>query len=304
MFTIKYVSQRTGLTTHAIRVWERRYGVVKPIRTDTNRRLYSEEDVKKLELLKQATLTGQPIGQLVDMSPAELENLVRDSLPTAHPRPQTPQIAYGESTDHFVATALDAAKAFDLKNLETILDEAAVNFSQPELIDKIIIPFLHQVGEEWFNGEMRVAQEHGASEVIRRFIGRLINGSHVAENAPLLITATVAGLFHEFGAMLAAVAAASQGWRADYLGTNLPAEEIIFAVRRKNARAVAISIVYPPDDLAVTEQLLRLSALLPKNVQLLFSGWSAKSYEESLAGSGALFLPDMAALRAHLLRLR
>jgi len=75
-FPIKVVSQMTGLSVHVIRAWEKRYHVVEPDRTDTNRRLYSEEEIEKLRLLNDASHLGHNIGSLANLSLSELKNLL------------------------------------------------------------------------------------------------------------------------------------------------------------------------------------------------------------------------------------
>ena len=81
IFPIRYVVRQSGLTAHVIRVWERRYQAVVPRRTDTNRRLYSESDVKRLQLLKKAVDAGHSISQVANMNAEELMRLINLELP-------------------------------------------------------------------------------------------------------------------------------------------------------------------------------------------------------------------------------
>src|ERR687893_2534240 len=85
--TIKLVARQTGLSVHTIRVWEKRYGAVRPVRASNNRRLYSDEDVDRLKLLRQATMAGHSIGQIARSSAAELRRLLRDDLATRNTDP-------------------------------------------------------------------------------------------------------------------------------------------------------------------------------------------------------------------------
>src|SRR5210317_251269 len=77
IYTIRYVSQRTGLTSHVMRVWEKRYEAVVPHRSPKNRRLYSEEDVQRLQLLKSATDAGHSISQVAQLDSKELLDLTQ-----------------------------------------------------------------------------------------------------------------------------------------------------------------------------------------------------------------------------------
>ncbi len=104
--------------------------------------------------------------------------------------------------------------------------------------------------------------------------------------------------------MLAAIAAASQGWRSHYLGADLPAEEIAFSAQKMSARAVAISIIYPPADENIREQLLLLHRLLPDDTTLIVSGRAVASYADTLETINAKICHDMTELRQQLLWLR
>ena len=103
--------------------------------------------------------------------------------------------------------------------------------------------------------------------------------------------------------MLAAMAEA-EGWRVTYVGPNLPAEEIAFAVRQIEAKAVALSIVYPGDDQRVIGELQRLRQLLPRDTEILVGGRSADGYESTIKQIGATAISDMQSFRAQLEAIR
>jgi len=116
------------------------------------------------------------------------------------------------------------------------------------------------------------------------------------------VVATPQGQAHELGALAAAVTASTIGWRVTYLGANLPAEEIAAAAAQNDARAVALSIIYPPGDPGLLPELKRLHAYLQADVRLVVGGLSADSYRSVLDSIEAMRLPDMAALRSALSR--
>jgi methanogenic corrinoid protein MtbC1 len=115
---------------------------------------------------------------------------------------------------------------------------------------------------------------------------------------------TPSGQLHEIGALLAAATAASEGWRATYLGPSLPADEIAAAVRQNGARAVALSIVYPTDDPHVRTELQRLGQLVGRDAVILVGGRGASSYRSALEAAGARYLPDYHKLREALESIR
>ena len=75
---IRVVARRTGLTPAVLRAWEKRYGVVDPTRTEGGQRLYSDEDVRRLSLLRQAVEEGRSISQVVELTTEELQGLVME----------------------------------------------------------------------------------------------------------------------------------------------------------------------------------------------------------------------------------
>jgi methylmalonyl-CoA mutase cobalamin-binding subunit len=159
---------------------------------------------------------------------------------------------------------------------------------------------MHRIGDLWQKGEIRPIHEHMASAVVRSFLGNMRGAYHLAATAPHLIVTTPARQLHELGALIVAATAASEGWQATYLGPDLPPEEIAAAVVQKNARAVAISIVYPPDDPLLMDDLKRLRRLLPPVTELLVGGRASAAYAGVIEEIGAIHVESLAALRTEL----
>lgn len=276
-YPIKVIARKTGLSLHVIRAWEKRYQVVHPERTDTNRRLYSENDLQHLSLLKQATDQGYNIGNIAGLPLAELQELVSDKpqIPesTTPPGPVTSEQDYLE---HCMQAILD----FDAFRLETILLQASTALTQPQLIDEVVMPILIRIGEMWRQGTIRIMHEHMTSAVLKTFLSNLRNSYRPGLNAPIAIVTTPLGQVHELGALIAALVAAAQGWQVIYLGPNLPAEEITAAAVKKWAKAVLLSIVYPAEDPFLRQELEKLSMLLPERVKIIIGGRVAAHYQD------------------------
>src|SRR3954465_10061633 len=124
--TIKLVARETGLSVHAIRIWEKRHGAVKPVRTENNRRLYSEEDVARLRLLHEATLAGHTISQIARASLAELQQLVGEKSKGQVPGKGTRATATDATARDLIAAAVTATEEFDSRGLLKLLDRGAV----------------------------------------------------------------------------------------------------------------------------------------------------------------------------------
>jgi DNA-binding transcriptional MerR regulator/methylmalonyl-CoA mutase cobalamin-binding subunit len=310
---IGVVARRTGLKPDLIRAWERRYGAVEPGRTETRRRYYSDADIERLLLLRRVVGTGRGIGQVANLSNEELRGLIADepasrahagapaesaaAAPSASPSPS-------DIAEPYLTLCLAAAQHLDVNDLEVQLERASVALSRHNLLEKLLVPLMHRVGDLWQQGELRPIHEHMASAVVRSFLGSMRGAYRVSSTAPHLIVTTPARQLHELGALIVAATAASEGWHTTYLGPDLPPEEIAAAALQKSARAVAISIVYPPDDPLLTEDLKRLRRLLPATTELIIGGRAAAAYAAIVKEIGALHVPSLAALRQELELLR
>ena len=218
---IRFVAERTGLTPATLRAWERRYSAVAPDRTPGAQRLYSDADIQRLRLIARLSATGLSLAELARSSTPTLARLARQSLdPAAAGAGTSLEDARANAT---IDRMLADTRALDPVSLRDALTQAILAFGPRAALDSIVSPFLAQVGIAWSCGAATVAQEHLASAVVRDVLGWLMQNAKPEGEAPTLVATTVAGEQHEFGAMMAAAAAALEGWRVIYLGPNLPA---------------------------------------------------------------------------------
>ena len=303
-YPIKVVSQITGLSVFVIRAWEKRYDVVIPSRTETNRRLYSEEDIEKLKLLNDALHSGHNIGGIANLTISELKTILGNKNTFPANNNVEPKEFILEDAKSFVDDCISAVKVYDGKTLETILHKASAKLSQPQLIEDLIIPLVYKIGNLWHDGDIRIANEHLASSVIRLFLSNLIEQNIPSDNAPIIISATPRGQDHELGALIVGVTAAFLGWKVIYLGPNLPEEEIAAVSNSLGAKVVALSIVYPSDDLQLRKDLLNLKRILPENVHIIVGGRAADGYLDILGEINAVVVNNTKQLKLELNKIR
>ena len=279
--TINFVARQTGLSVQVIRVWEKRYGAVQPVRADNNRRLYTEEDVERLQLLREATQAGHAIGQIATSSLEELQRLVHET-----PAIRAPGRSNGAQNEEAINALTEQALAcigdLDKRAFLKLLDRAAVELGSPAVLQRFIAPLAERVGELWRDGTFTIANEHFATAHITDFLATFARPYAENMSAPHLVLATPPGQLHELGAVIVAAAARSHGWRTTYLGAALPVEEIVGALRNLQPRAVGLSIVYPPDDAALRRDLEKLRELLPADCALVIGGRSSSGYSDLL----------------------
>ena len=168
-------------------------------------------------------------------------------------------------------------------------------------LDGVVAPLLDQVGTRWREGTLSPAHGHLAASLVRRVLEHLTVPP--SASAPRLILCTLSGQSHELGAIMAGVAAATDGWAVTWLGAQLPATDIADAARRLRVQAVGVSLMHPSADRAVSDELRRLHSLLPRSNALLVGGAAAASYGETLGEIGAAPLLDMSALLSRLRQL-
>ena len=291
--SINMAGLKSGLTPHVIRVWERRYAAVSPLRSGTNRRLYTDAEVERLTLLREAVEAGYRIGNIARLSEEDLRRL----LVSAPAKPVTAETAPRKdhsSSQEFGRRCLDAVQRMDAHGLEDALTRALIVFGHQGLLRQVIAPLIRDLGERWADGTLTAAHEHFASALLRSFLGN--NSSRplaLSDGTPSLVVTTPSGQLHELGAVMIAAAARNLGWRVIYLGVSLPAAEIAGAAIQNRARAVALSLVYPTDDPQLAGELANLSRFLPSDVRLLAGGRASGAYHEALARIGAIRTEDL-----------
>jgi methanogenic corrinoid protein MtbC1 len=279
MVPIQIASQRSGVTAHVIRIWERRYRALEPTRTGTNRRMYSEEDVRRLRVLGELTARGHRIGCLAELETGVLEGLLHEEQPQGERTFQVDTSPELTTAEDYVSACMAAARAFEGERLRRLLQRARLQFGQRGMLRQVITPLIGQIGVAWQDGHLRSGQEHLGTAMIREVLMTPVPGSQTATSAPEMVVATPSGEIHELGALLVAASARDLGWRVTYLGPNLPAEEIAACARARQVRAVALSVVYPENCPVVLAQIRELRKLLPGEIVLAVGGRAAGGYE-------------------------
>ncbi len=286
-YSIGAAARSAGLTPLVLRAWERRYGVVRPSRTQTGRRMYTQEDVDRLSLLKRLTDAGHRIGGIANLSPEDLGVLAAQSALLEEVQQRVGDRSR-EGAPNYLEEALKATADLDASGLEDVLQRASLDLSPVRLRRELIQPLMVEIGELWRVGTLRIAHEHLATAVVRTFLSGMNTRQHVSPGSPLLVITTPSGDLHEIGALLAASHALEVGYEVLYLGPNMPADEIAASVNASHARAIYLSLVYPLGDHGVRSQLLALRRLVGEELPILVGGRAVESYQEAVAAGNML----------------
>jgi DNA-binding transcriptional MerR regulator/methylmalonyl-CoA mutase cobalamin-binding subunit len=297
---IGVVAERTGLSQDLLRVWERRYRAVEPSRSFDGQRVYSDADIARLRLLRLATMAGRSIRQVARLATEELERLVREDQAAREQVERRAESSLLASAREEVERAMELARAVNAPQLESFLRRAAAAVGVPVFLDGVAAPLLRRMGEEWEAGRLTPAQERVATAIIQRVLEAAIQFLAPPHDAPNLLLTTPAGEHHVMGSLMAAAAAAADGWRVTYLGPDLPAGEVAAAAVAVEAKVVGVSIVYPRDRDHVLSELRTLRSRLAGSVPLVAGGAGAIALAAELRGAGIQVAPDLGELRAAL----
>ncbi len=281
-YRIGTVTRLTGLSADVVRVWERRYKAVTPVRSEGGTRLYSEADIARLRRLRQAIDRGYSIGQAARLSSEQLESVLQD-----REREREGGDPYSAVRGRF----LDAIKKMDVVAADMELSRAATLFPARALTHNIVSPILEEIGERWAHKELGAAHEHLASGLLRNLLCAMFRLYPPNEQAETIILTTPPNERHEFGLLLAAMTAAMRGWRVVYLGPDLPAPEIANAVRLTGSRYLALSVAIENPQLET--ELRSLAESLPPSTRVWIGGAEAINHRDLIHSLNWVLIRDL-----------
>ncbi len=261
------VSKLTGLSTHTLRMWEKRYAAVTPQRTEAGGRLYTDADVERLRLLHGLVERGHSIGGIAKLPDVDLRH-----MSAAFPTPSS--AAPSQHMPEIRQRVMAAVERLEVQEAEQMLSRAALSTEPVEFLKQIVGPLLVEIGERWERGELRIAHEHAGSTVMRGLLFSLMRLFPPTDTRRRVVVATPALEDHELGALMVAMLAAMHGWSVLYLGPDLPAEEIAYAVDDTGAELLMISVTNL-DEKASRSELAAIERAVRKGVRIMAGGRAA-----------------------------
>lgn len=290
---IRLVANRTGLTVDLIRAWEKRYHVVEPARSDTQRRLYSDHDIERLRLIRIAKQAGRRLADIARLPLVNLRAVVSEESrfqgelePGLTRAASWSRAERPEDQSDRVDQLLHSVATMDQFRFDQQLQHALIDLSLPGFLEQVLGPLLSEIGEATRRGHLRIAHEHMATAHLRTFLGALRFREVFTGTEPKIVVTTPTGQLHELGALMIAALVSIDGWQPIYLGPNTPADEIVAAVKQSGAKAVSLSLTYPADDPRIPLELTRLRTQLPEDVALFVGGSAIQAHEHLIARLG------------------
>lgn len=235
-----------------------------------------------MNLIKKAIDNGFKIGNLANMTIEELENIITKVSEAGND--------FSDGTTDHISETVNFIKNFDSSSLNNLIGKLSTKLSKKDFLKKFVIHLLKEIGDLWEKGDLRVSNEHFASTIIRNSLINMIETPQ-RESSPVVVSGTPKNQQHELMALVISVLLSMNGFRVVYLGASVPAEDIISTAQTTNAIAVILSLIYPPDDFTLLEELKKMKRSLGKT-DIYIGGGSALSYYEKLKTSGIIYCDD------------
>jgi DNA-binding transcriptional MerR regulator len=260
-YSMAQVETLTGIKAHTLRKWEERYSFLKPERTETNIRYYSDDILRKLLNISILVRNGYRVSVIDQMQEQEINDKVTEIVSVATD-------GFEDVVDALVASMIHMEE----KEFNAIFRHQVVRQGLLSTFTNIIYPFLRQVGILWGTSKVLPAQEHYVTGLIRqKLISAIDSISPPKVGAPKLLLFLPEGELHELGLLISSFIAQQIGWQVYYLGQNVPLENIPEAI--DITRADALMTILTSPRAGSSKELLDL-ILADNDVPFLISGQS------------------------------
>lgn len=274
VYSIKQLELVSGIKAHTIRMWEKRYGLFSPNRTDTNIRRYTDTDVQLILNISLLTRNGFRISKVANRSLDEISGLILQQV--------NQNSSYEKSN---LEPLIQSMLAFDQKSFKSYLGKSIKEQGLEKSFEDLISPMLHRIGVLWQTGMLNSIHEHFISNIIKHAI--IYNTEILNEpddNAPLIMYFLPDGEFHEIGLLFWTYIGKKMGFRTLYLGQTTPLEDIAKTGKTLKPSALFTSISTTISNSDYIDSLKKLQKDIPKT-PLFVAGYRANQDRNNLPKS-------------------
>jgi len=267
VYSIKDLEKISGIKAHTIRIWERRYNIISPDRTDTNIRKYNDTDLKKILNISILNQNGYKISRIAQFDDVKLKERVLDlCLDT-------------KNTNVQIESLVVAMLELNESKFNNVLTHSIIKRGFEDTVEEILFPFLDRIGVLWQAGTINPAQEHFISNLIRQKIIVAIDNEMGNEKTDkLIIFFLPEGELHEIGLLFYSLLARKEGFNVIYLGVSVPYDDIVAVNKIQKADAFFTSFVSAPGKVDVEDSLKKYKKEF-KDVPFMVTGLQLKTDE-------------------------
>ena len=269
-FTIKDLETISGIKAHTIRIWEQRYSLIKPLRTNTNIRRYSSDELRQLLNISLLNKNGFKISRISKMAEAEVQEKILSLSNLDAQR------------DRQVNELIAKLSSMQLDEFEKQIDSYILSRGIEKTITQLIFPFLEKIGILWLTNNINPAQEHLVTNIIR---SKLINGIENIRIQNKLNKSFLLFLpeseYHELGLLFVHYLLKSRGAKVYYLGANIPLKDAAFVIRnlRPDTIYIHLSSTTSKFNFGKFLQLLKIHA---GKTPVIISGYITQLYNKQV----------------------
>jgi DNA-binding transcriptional MerR regulator len=260
-YSIKDLERLSGIKAHTLRIWEQRYDILKPERTETNIRYYRDADLKRILNISLLNNNGYKISKISKLGDEEIIREVEKLLST-----------YKSESDQ-IENLVMCLMELDEDRFERTISNSVIHFGFENTVEKILFPFMKQLGNMWQVGMISPAQEHFVSNLIRQKLVVGIDQLNPGKmgNTQAIVFFLPNGELHEMGLLYCHFLAKSRGYRCIYLGQSVPFEDVVNISQSVKPSKLVTVFTASLTDMDVQAYLQLLSNALP-NTEFLVSG--------------------------------
>ncbi len=261
-YSIKDLEHLSGIKAHTIRMWEQRYALINPSRTDTNIRLYCDEDLKLILNVALLNDNGFKISKISEMSAVEMQQEVFKLTDMV--------MKYPEQIHALTLAMVD----MDEDRFEKIISSNILKIGFEKTMINVIYPFLTKIGVLWQTGTITPAQEHFISNLIRQKLIVAIDGQYtpVRPDAKKYVLFLPEGELHELTLLFADFLIKARRNKTIYLGQSLPLRDLESVCKQYKPEYILSVITTNPGPSDIQEYVNQLSEKFPDST-ILLSGY-------------------------------
>lgn len=253
-YSIKDLERISGVKAHTVRIWEKRYGIVEPKRTDSNIRYYCDSDVKKLMNISILLRHGYKISKIAFLDPADLSKKVLE----------VSMISNGQ--DSQVENLVVAMIEMDEPKFEKILNMTIIKEGFENTVFKVLYPFFERIGVLWQAGSITPAHEHFISNLVKQKIYVAIDSISAPSGSEMkkFLLFLPEWELHDLGLLVYDYLIKSRGFKVIYLGQNVPEDDIYSVTEFLQPDYFLVSFANAVEKNKLEAYILRLSKRFPE----------------------------------------
>lgn len=278
LFPIRTVSMLTGVNAITLRAWERRYGLITPQRTPKGHRLFTQQDVERINHIVGLLERGISVGNVKPL----IESYSSAFSDTSITDPDT-WIRYQNKM-------MNAIEDFNLQSLDQVYNDAMSLYPVDVVNQRLLTPLLRSLGERWVSRSAGIAEEHFFSVYLRNKLGARIHHLTNRSHGQILLLACLPGEYHELGLLFFALSALNSGYRVIVLGTNIPLAQIPPVLERCHCDGIVLACSSQPETNTLERDLVNL--VKGTNLPVFVGGKVTLSHEDKIKQAGAISLDD------------